>query len=113
MIHVTPEILEAIYELLRLTPPFKGWPLPPADEIVFVVSGSTETRGRYYFDKGRHHVEVSHKCNHTLDSIIRTTAHEICHVCDQIKGAKSDHGRSWQRMADQVCRKHHYDRGQF
>lgn len=113
MIHVTPEMLEATYELLRRTPPFSGWKLPVPDEVGFLVSGSNDTRGRYWFENERHHISVSHRCNHTLDSVIRTVAHEMCHVRDQAKGAKSDHGRSWQRMADQVCRRHHFDRGQF
>ena len=34
---ITPELLEASYELLRSMPPFKRWKLPHADNVVFRV----------------------------------------------------------------------------
>ena len=37
-LRLTPEIIEGSYEFLRTTPPFRGWNLPHADEVTFVVS---------------------------------------------------------------------------
>ena len=34
---LTPGILEAAYEFLRTTPPFKGWKLPSGVDITFRV----------------------------------------------------------------------------
>lgn len=112
-IHATPEIVEAIYELLRLTPPFKGWRLPHADEVEFTILRTKDFEGDYHFHKGRHVIRISHHKHKTLAFLTMTIAHEMIHMRDQILGVKSFHGKSFQRMADQVCRYHGFDRGQF
>lgn len=112
-LHVTPEILEATYELLRMTPPFRGWKLPHADEVAFSVLTTDELDGDYAFEKGRHHIRLSAAKHKTLHSVTATVAHEMCHMRDQINSVRSHHGGSFKRMADAVCRWHGFDRGQF
>lgn len=113
MLHVTPEMVEATYELLKLTKPFRGWKLPAADEVVFSVMWTERFSADYAFENGRHHIRVSGKKHRTLGSLIPTVAHEMCHMRDELKCVRSHHGASFKRMADQVCRYHHFDRGQF
>ena len=48
---LTPEMLENAYEYLRVSPPFRAWNLPHADQVMFRVMG---TRDRFGHFRGRH-----------------------------------------------------------
>lgn len=112
-LHMTPDMLETTYELLRLTPPFRGWKLPDADGVRFSILKTQDMQGDYSFDDGTHHIRISYSRHKTLHALTMTLGHEMVHMRDQIIGAKADHGKSFHRMADQVCRHHGFDRGQF
>lgn len=108
---LTPEILESVYELLKLTKPFKGWKLPPGDEVVFHVIRTESTDGDYFKDDhGRHNIRVSQAKHYTLHALVMTVAHEMCHMHDK---TKAHHGWRFRQLADSVCRAHGFDRGQF
>lgn len=109
-IHVTPELMEATYEYLRLTSPFKGWKLPHADDVDFYVMKTRENHGEHGMEGRRHFVRISYRTHKTIFALILTMAHEICHMKDT---SKADHGATFQRLADSVCRHHGWDRGQF
>lgn len=119
MLHLTPDILESLYETLRLTPPFRRWKLPEADEVEFhcVALGSTayEDQADYHWNGTRHVIRVSPARHHTLPAALVTVAHEMVHMREEILGVRSDvkHGASFHKLADQVCRAHGFDRGQF
>lgn len=116
MLHLTPEILEASYELLRATPPFRRWGLPDPDDVEFHVIGHPRTAGRHWVCAGKHHVQASHSCISQLDGLVRIMAHEMIHIREtMLPGARNDveHGRVFQRLADQVCRYHGFDRRAF
>ncbi|MDB5550522.1 MAG: hypothetical protein JWL86_506 [Rhizobium sp.] len=112
-LHITPDIMESVYETLRITSPFRGWRLPPGDDVVFSVLRTDSIEGDYLFERGQHRIRVSGTTHRTLHAVTMTVAHEMCHMRDQIKGVRSHHGGSFRRMADVVCRHHGFDRGQF
>jgi SprT-like family len=116
--HLTHRSLVGMYELLLVTPPFSGWHLPPADDVVFEAlpidrPGRHGSQGSYCWVKKRHVIRVNPSKHSSILSAIMTLAHEVCHLRDQLNGVKSDHGKSFQKMADTVCNKLGFDRGQF
>ena len=117
-LHITPEMLEAAYELLRTTPPFRGWKLPHADDVQFHVASYTDgfADARYDMTKKQYVIRVSRRTCKQLGTIIVAVAHEMCHIAEAQragKGGRAEHGKAFQRLADSVCRYHHVDRGAF
>jgi hypothetical protein len=114
-IHVTPELMEAVYEMLRLTPPFKSWKMPHADDVDFYVMKTRENHGDCGIENGRHFIRISYRTHKTLFAVILTMAHEMCHVQEHRRGVRGDHqhGRVFHKLADSVCKNHGWDRGQF
>lgn len=115
-IKISVEILEATYELLRLTEPFKRWKLPPGDEISFRISRDKLNRGEFHVDKkGIPWITANERYHSTIDELLRTVAHEMCHLVDFRSGVRPDvvHGFTFNCMADRVCKAHSFDRGAF
>jgi hypothetical protein len=119
MLHITPEIVENAYELLKLTPPFRGWKLPPADDVVFsavpIKGARGGCQGEHWFDGKSHHIRINPKRHSALSSMLATLAHEMIHMREAQLALRNDvfHGRMFQEMADRVCKAHTFDRGQF
>lgn len=113
-IHITPEMLEATYSLLRLTPPFRGWDLPEADHVEFQVTRQVNLRGEYLY-KGGHIIRISARNHGTLHELTRTMAHEVCHLREKQLGVRMDvsHSRTFEKAADSVCKHHLFDRRAF
>lgn len=121
-IHVTTELIEASYERLRLTPPFNRWGLPHADEVEFhavPIQGNASAEHsviHHVASKREHHlIRISPKRHSTLHMLDATLAHEICHMREYKLGSRrmGCHGAMFGKLADQVCRHHGFDRGQF
>jgi hypothetical protein len=112
VLHLTPELLEATYELLRLTPPFKGWKLPHSDDLAFRVSKGVDNCGIFACWNGRRkfpHIAISATHTKTLCQLTETMAHEMVHLQEFRLGKgkwNSNHGRVFKRLAKQVCRHH-------
>lgn len=116
MLHLTPEIVEAAYEVLRLTKPFNRWKLPDPDEIEFRAVKMTGQDQAYCVHDGKRHVIAIAINKHTsLHSLIPTLAHEMLHMhLDRAYPRdRAHHGKRFHRHADQICRHHTFDRGQF
>ena|ERR1041385_4648864 len=113
MIHITPELLEAAYELLRTVPPFRGWKLPHADDVVFHVSGTRAHFAQHSVAASTHCVEISAAKNMQLGTLLMTLAHELCHMREAMLGKQPRHGALFNKLADQVCKRHGWDRGAF
>ena len=116
MLHLTPALLEGAYELLRLTPPFRRWKLPHADDLEFRITNHVDRFGHYDDRNGRAIANIAVSARHikTLKSLFELLAHEMVHLHLHRQGKKWDtHGRSFQRFADQVCRHHEFDRSEF
>lgn len=107
--HLTPDILEAAYDYMRATPPFRRWKLPPGDEVEFHVTRRREHRGDCQSAHNHHIIRISaFNIGHT-DSLMRVMAHEMVHIyCDR-KKVRSHHGREFLRAAARVCQLHGFD----
>ena len=118
MLHITHEILSSVYDLLRLTPPFSRWKLPEADDIEFRATNCDDQALHWVAvdgDKEQHVIQVSPKHHHTLQAVLASMGHEMVHVHEYNIGfrRKTHHGWKFKILADQVCKHHGFDRGQF
>lgn len=117
--HVTPALMEQAYELLRRTPPFSRWRLPEADDVEFGVLSTKAWYGDYelkHDDGGPVDcIRLSSSKNKTLDAVLMTIAHEMCHQRLQRTGCRDrdDHGKTFDRLAKQVCRHHGWKLEEF
>lgn len=117
--HITPDMVEQAYELLRTTLPFRRWKLPHPDALTFRVSGHVDRYGHYdnhdrkpgKFDE----ILISAKLVTDLDMLIRVVAHEMVHQRLNLLRVRGwhQHGPSFQRVADLVCKRHKFDRAAF
>jgi len=108
--HLTPVILENIYELLRSTPPFKRWGLPEADAVEFHVHRHRDNRfGDYACIGGRHVIRLSDKRHENMTQVLQTMAHEMTHLhqslTDRHCRPSNSHGRKFFRLIEQVGRR--------
>ena len=104
-----PAMLEAAYEYLRATPPFRRWKLPPGEQIEFHVIASRALRGRCVGRGQAHSIAISAGTIGHTDSLMMAMAHEMIHVRDNLAGVRAHHGASFARGAAQVCRFHGFD----
>lgn len=114
--HITPEMMEAAYELLRTTPPFRSWRLPPGADVEFHVIRSNDRSGDYFRKAGGTHcIRVNDKWVGNLLSLLRVMAHEMCHLRHEATcpGDQAVHGRRFSALASAVCRSHHLDPKSF
>ncbi len=109
--HLTPEMLEAAYELVRTTPPFKGWHLPAGEEVEFFLSRHRHNAADCQQTNGRWRIRVSAHYTGNLDTLLRYMMHEMVHIAQGIKcpSEKAEHGRDFKTRARLVCRVHHID----
>lgn len=117
MLHYTPAMLEAAYELLRTTPPFSRWKLPEPDEVEFRVTRRLDYNAQIQLRKDKPPIiEISSRAMSTLPPLIRAMAHEMTHLHEHLCGdMRSDckHGAGYRRRARQVCSHHCFDPMQF
>jgi hypothetical protein len=121
-IHLTPEVLERAYELLRETPPFKGWRLPESDDVEFHATHvKAERSADFYhsYDRGKPRgkwvIRIDPRGCQLLGTLLAMLAHEMVHLYQAMKGDRLDveHGAAFKRLAKQVCAKHGFDPGSF
>lgn len=118
-IHITPEMVEAVYNLLKTMPPFKRWGLPSSNKVEWIITRNKTYMGRctsYSHTDQKFTLEISMvKCTNT-QTLVETVAHEMIHMRQRIvRGFRTElgHGKDFQKMADQVCRKHGFNRDYF
>lgn len=117
-LHLTPHMLIAAYELLRVTPPFRGWRLPDPDDVEFCIISTKLTRGTFHLTKKtkKKVICISKGCVSRLPTLISTMAHEMVHLHeDTYHRARDDvaHGARFKRLAAQVCRFHGWEETMF
>lgn len=116
-LHLTIEMIELSYDLLRETPPFKRWKLPHSDEIQFdIIEVDTHSADYILVRDKTHRIRINNKWTGTLAKLIANLAHEMVHlrlesVCQNDRD--DQHGPEFQRLAAQVCRHHGFDRKGF
>jgi hypothetical protein len=117
-LHLTPEMLEAAYELLKTTPPFRSWKLPDADDIEFRVYIA---RDRHAGFRGAllpgvcHEIQVSIRTVKTLPKLIGYMAHEMIHMRQHLINCpgRGKHDARFKRLAKQVCCYHGFEEAIF
>jgi hypothetical protein len=107
----------AVYDMLRVHQPFKRWKLPPGSEVGFRLARRDDVRGEYSaYNTGEHEIMVSTICVKHMDTLVRTMAHEMCHLAARIARTehhKNLHNADWHRRAKQVCEVYGWDYGIF
>jgi len=110
-LHLTPAMLEASYELLRTTLPFRRWKLPHAGEIEFKVLRLPHRGDTASWGDDLHEICLSTKWHPILSELLLTMAHEMCHVRQYMErpNDRAHHGAYFKKCARQVCRHHGWD----
>ena len=100
---VTPQTVQAIYEMLICLPPYNKWNLPPSKQVEFQVHKDPTCLGEYEPDP--HVIRISEAKNGHLDTVIKTVAHEIIHMRLHLKNSKSwdKHGKSFTDLSHKVA----------
>lgn len=117
-LHLTPAMLVASYELLRVTPPFRGWKLPHSDDVEFCIISTVGVRGTFHLTKKtkKKVISISRGCVSRLPTLISTMAHEMVHLHeDTAHRARGDvmHGARFKRLAARVCYFHGWEETMF
>jgi hypothetical protein len=110
-LHLTPDMLEAAYEYLRVSPPFRRWKMPAGDDVGFHVTRDKQVMGKCIKFGNEYTMKISaHAVSRTL-GLMELMAHEMVHLHLFISRAKdpTGHGREFKRCAAQVCRHHGFD----
>ena len=84
---VTPQTVQAVYEMLICLPPFNRWNLPPSKQVGFEVHKDPTCLGEY--EPEPHVIRISEAKNGHLDTVVKTVAHEIIHMRLYLKRSKS------------------------
>jgi hypothetical protein len=109
-VRITLTTVEAAYELLRTTPPFKGWRLPESDDVEFILTPLKDALADHCYDGITHTIRICLIRHTHLSTLLISLAHEMVHIVDRGKAA---HGASFKRRAAAVCRQHGWDLGAF
>lgn len=114
-LHITPAMMEATYNFWLTLPPFRSWKMPESDDVVFAICSDPNNRGGYDYKDGQHRIFVSRRCVGSFETLIRTMAHEMCHVRERSFCSRMDigHSAAFHRAADQVCKLNLLDRKVF
>lgn len=114
MLHITPEIMVASYELLRVCPPFRRWKLPPADAVKFKVALTPMWHG-WFRNEDPPLIVISARSIGSLDMVTRVMAHEMVHFAQAIAGTArgAEHNADFYRRAALVCKSFCWDRKAF
>lgn len=113
--HITPDSMEASYELLRTTLPFRRWNLPHPDKLDFRVLVTRERYGHFraYTNSdlvGEIAVSTKVKTLHMLNEVM---GHEMVHIRQEALVYRDFHGKHFQRLAKLVCQRHGWNLASF
>lgn len=117
-LRLTPDMLEAAYDYLRVSPPFNKWGFPAGETVGFHVSRSKKVMGSYTYEEAdpqTHWIEISEVFVATSHTLLQIMAHEMIHMHQKIKGLKrgGEHNADFNRRAKRVCRYHGFDQNAF
>lgn len=107
-LRLTPDMLAAGYDFLRETQPFKGWKLPPAEDVGFAVIRAAHFAD-FGFENGVPVIRVSETKNGHSVTLLATLAHEMVHLRQFRLGDSGNHNALFARLARAVCRAHGFD----
>lgn len=115
MLKLTPDMLAAAYDFLRLTAPFKSWrpKLPPSSELKFKVIKDPTVYADFGLVKDVPTIRVSVEGVGHTSTLLSTVAHEMIHLYQHLTGDKEVHGPRFKRKARSVCNAHGFDEKAF
>ena len=109
-------MLRACYDFLRTTPPFcfRGWGLPPGDEVEFAVNITRRWMGVHTNTRWRkdHFIGISTTRVSHVSTLVETMAHEMDHAVQLENGGwtpNAEHNQDFYRRARIICRYHGWD----
>lgn len=108
-LRLSPASLAAAYEFLRTTTPFRGWRLPPSDEVEFHVIRDPHCFGDCVIDGTTPVIRISERKNGHVHTLFATVAHEMIHLRQFLIGDSANHNDLFHKLARRVCRSHGYD----
>lgn len=110
-LRLTPDMLAAAYDLLRETPPFKRWRLPPSDEVGFHVVRDPRIHADFGAENGMPIIRVSENGAGYAVSLLAALAHEAIHLHQWRRKLDKggEHNADFKKRARQVCRAHGFD----
>lgn len=111
---MTPEILEAAYELLRATPPFSKWKLSHPDDLIFAVDVDRSCHAKFdCWTDGTRKITVSAHYIKGTQELLPTMAHEMVHLRQELTKHNDHHGPWFQKWSKQVCDAHGWNLATF
>lgn len=112
---LTPHMLASCYEFLRTTPPYRGWRMPHADQVEFLVTRAKQYVGQHQATEPHRVFASSHWIGHT-DTLVFYMGHEMIHVAQavlKLETPNAVHNADFRRKAALACRYHGWDLRQF
>lgn len=104
-LHISPEMLEAAYLLIKTAPPFKRWKLPHPDHVEFRVTRDKDCYGWHQeLDEDHHVIAISALRVGHLSTLLETMAHEMVHM--HVGGT---HGKEFSKAARQAAKNCGFD----
>lgn len=108
-LRLTPDMLAAGYDFLRMTQPFRGWKLPHSDALGFHVVRRAGLSADFGVDAGTPFIRISEASNGHAVTLLSSLAHEMIHLRQHLTGDRELHGPRFQRMAARICASHGFD----
>lgn len=111
-----PEILQASYDYLRTTRPFRQWNLPEGEDVKFKVIKDPANVGLYSCKNGVHLIEVNNKYIGRTEALMELMAHEMIHMHQKMTRTETSgvqHNQAYVKSAAMVCKYHGFDERLF
>lgn len=114
MLPLTTHLMAQAYEANRAAKPFtnRGWSLPPAEQVEFVVALAPQHYGWYKRgETARHRITLSTAVIGSMPLLMEIMAHEMIHAVQHEHGTadSSVHNADFVKRAKSVCHFHGYD----
>ena len=112
---LTAEMLAFAYDYLACQPPYDKFNMPPSEDVRFLVIRQADRYAHYQMVDGVHTIAVSAKFVGRHETLLSTMAHEMIHLHCVAAGIRmrNPHGKAFQKLADEVCKIHEFDRRIF
>ena len=108
-LRLTPDMLAAGYDFLRMTEPFRRWKLPDSEELGFHVVRKAGLSADFGVEDAIPFIRVSEACNGHTSTLLASLAYEMIHLRQHLTGDRELHGPRFRRMAARVCAAHGFD----
>jgi len=105
---ITEDIIQTTYEYLVQIKPFNKWNLPLSRKIEFAVINDKEVMGLY--EPEPHCISISKARHDHLDTVLKTVAHEMCHLKLYLDGKQYElHNKDFNKLSKQVAKEFGFD----